>query len=444
MSIYLFSYLIHADASKIIRSAYGGQKEYSDLSTEALVMWNQWNDDLKTIDEDKANGLKNGDKVWMNNGVLMCSDRTELTDFEKASAAKSNVAGQPPAVLTTIDPQDLAEAKMRGISHGLAPFAKDAAGILDTTGGVIAADKACLLALYKAKQAGAKFVLGPVAGAFSSFIYAKGDAKQVIGIKTADGKTHEATTVIMACGGWTPSLVPEMDGLCETTAGSVALFKIPADSPLRQKYSYDNFPAWMFKQREGADGGLYGFPVDHNGVMKIGYRGIKYTNPVRQSDGKDRSVPRTRWSVDEPITDLPAKAHEVIKRFVDNYMPDLGAEGIDIWMSRLCWYTDSYDNHYVIDRVPGLEGVMCATGGSGHAFKFLPNLGKWVADVLEQKDMDRALAKAWQWRAMKEDEKPTNVLMLGRGDSRTLDNTVLVSVDAVENPVAEMEKLSVS
>lgn len=407
-------------------------------------MWNEWNEDLKTIDEDKANGLTKDDKVWMNNGVLMCSDRTELTDFEKASAANANLPGQPRSVLTTIDTDDLAEAKKRGISNSLAPFAKQAAGILDTTGGVIAADKACLLALYKAKQAGVKFVLDPIAGAFSSFVYKEGDTKVVCGIKTADGKTHDAATVIMACGGWTPSLVPEMDGLCETTAGSVALFKIPADSPLRTKYSYENFPAWMFKQREGADGGLYGFPVDHNGVMKIGYRGIKYTNPVTQADGKDRSVPRTRWSIDEAITDLPVKAHQVIKRFVDNYMPDLGAAGIDIWMSRLCWYTDSYDNHYVIDRVPGLDGVMCATGGSGHAFKFLPNLGKWVADVLEQKDMDRALVKAWQWRSLKRDEKPTNVLMLGREDSRTLKNTELICVDAAEDPVAGMKKLSLA
>ncbi|KAK6910423.1 hypothetical protein I203_104455 [Kwoniella mangroviensis CBS 8507] len=45
----------------------------------------------------------------------------------------------------------------------------------------------------------------------------------------------------------------------------------------------------------------------------------------------------------------------------------------------MCWYTDSVDNSFVIDYVPGYnKGLFVASGGSGHGFKFLPVLGKHV------------------------------------------------------------------
>ncbi|OAA38967.1 FAD dependent oxidoreductase [Beauveria brongniartii RCEF 3172] len=416
-----------ADASKIIRSAYGGQKEYTDLSSEAIILWNKWNEEIKTIEENDL-GLSQKDLIWKNNGVLMCTDQKILSDFEKASAKNANPPGQEKVALITNEAKDREIAKSKGLEHALNPFAKETVGILDTTGGVVVADKACCFALYKARKLGVKFILGSEAGTFSSLLRVEAKGK-VSGIKTADGKEHPAHTVIMACGGWTPSLVPELDGLCETTAGSVVLYKIPEGSPLRQRFSHANFPAFMFKQREGVDGGLYGFPVDHNGILKVGYRGIKYTNPVSQSDGKDRSVPRTRWTGETAISDLPEKAYQVISNFVKTYLPALAEEKVPVAMSRLCWYTDSFDNHYLIDRVPGIEGLVCVTGGSGHAFKYLPNIGKWVVSILEGKDQDQPLVKAWKWRSLKEEQTPVNKLMLGRTDERTLANTKLISAE---------------
>ncbi|OAA80335.1 FAD dependent oxidoreductase [Akanthomyces lecanii RCEF 1005] len=416
------------DASKIIRSAYGGQKEYTDLSSEAIVLWNKWNEEIKSIGSENDLGLSRNDSIWINNGVLMCTDQKVLSDFEKASAKNANPPGQQKVALITNEAEDVEIAKSKGFEYALIPFAKEIVGVLDTTGGVVVADKACCFALYKAKKLGVKFVLGAEAGTFSSLLRVE-DTGKVSGIKTADGTEHRAETVIMACGGWTPSLIPELDGLCETTAGSVVLYKIPEESPLRQKLSHANFPAFMFKQREGVDGGLYGFPVDHNGVLKIGYRGIKYTNPVAQGDGKDRSVPRTRWTGDTAITDIPEKSYEVISKFVETYLPALVEEKIPVAMSRLCWYTDSFDNHYLIDRVPGIEGLACVTGGSGHAFKYLPNIGKWVVNILEGKDQDEALVKAWKWRSLKEGQTPINKLMLGRMEDRTLENTKLISAE---------------
>ena len=48
-------------------------------------------------------------------------------------------------------------------------------------------------------------------------------------------------------------------------------------------------------------------------------------------------------------------------------------------------YNDSADEDWVIGYHPVTEGLMFATTGNGHAFKFLPNVGRLVADALEHK-----------------------------------------------------------
>jgi sarcosine oxidase/L-pipecolate oxidase len=347
-------------------------------------------------------------------------------------------AGHHGTQLINNEQQDIKLASQKGLDFALQPFGKDVLGVLDTTGGYVLADKACRFALHKATRLGVNFVLGPKAGLFTSFTYGPSSSTRriVTGITTADGKSHTAALTIICCGGWTPSLLPSLDSLCETTTGSVFMLHIPESSPLRKRFHQSRFPSWQFNMRDhGAQGGLYGFPVDEHGILKIGYRGTKYTNPQAQSDGQERSVPVTKWSSDNSstssnstITQVPQQAHQVITKFLDEYLPELGNSGIHISETRLCWYTDSFDNHYVIDRVPEHEGLMCATGGSGHAFKFLPNIGNWVVDVIEGVGLDRPAVKAWRWRALQDGEEPINQLMEGSKGERSLWNVPLVSV----------------
>jgi hypothetical protein len=57
-------------------------------------------------------------------------------------------------------------------------------------------------------------------GTLESFAHSKSKLNEVTGAQTADGVHHVAVLTIVAAGGWTPTLVPELDGLCETTGGS--------------------------------------------------------------------------------------------------------------------------------------------------------------------------------------------------------------------------------
>jgi sarcosine oxidase / L-pipecolate oxidase len=217
--------------------------------------------------------LTSADKVYINNGTLAFTDKDELPAFELETIRNMEAAGLGGTQLVSMNPEHVEAAERRGLAYGIDPFGrkergKSNVGVLDTTGGVVVADKACRFALHKARKLGVKFVFDATAGAFESFWY--DSAGKVIGVKMQNGDQHRGDKVVMACGGWTPSLMPQLDGLCETTAGSVIMLKIPLESPLFDRFAPERFPSWMWKLWDGAEGGLYGFPRDDKGWMKIG------------------------------------------------------------------------------------------------------------------------------------------------------------------------------
>ncbi|KAF4952812.1 hypothetical protein FSARC_12554, partial [Fusarium sarcochroum] len=229
-----------ADINKIIRSAYGSQKVYQDLSLEAIESWKSWSEELLHDDAAIPPGMTARDSLWINNGDLSCTDENVLPPFERATIESMEHSGFPDTQLVNNNTHHLDLAEKKGLTPHMQPFAKKLLGVLDTTGGVTLADKACRFAMHKAKRSGVQFVLGQTAGKVISII--QGSDGRVLGISTADGKTHHAALTIVACGGWTPSLIPELDGFAETTAGSVVIFKLPKD--LRERFSPSRFPAW--------------------------------------------------------------------------------------------------------------------------------------------------------------------------------------------------------
>lgn len=51
----------------------------------------------------------------------------------------------------------------------------------------------------------------------------------------------------------------------------------------------------------------------------------------------------------------------------------------------MCYYSDSPDSHWVIDYHPSLPSLLIASGGSGHAYKFLPVIGELIHARLENR-----------------------------------------------------------
>jgi sarcosine oxidase/L-pipecolate oxidase len=46
--------------------------------------------------------------------------------------------------------------------------------------------------------------------------------------------------------------------------------------------------------------------------------------------------------------------------------------------TRMCFYSESHNEDWIIDLFPGLQGLVVVSGDSGHGFKFLPIMGQLV------------------------------------------------------------------
>jgi len=62
---------------------------------------------------------------------------------------------------------------------------------------------------------------------------------------------------------------------------------------------------------------------------------------------------------------------------------------------KLCWFSDISDSEYRIDFVPDSDrSLIILSGASGHGFKMMPVLGRWVLDVLRNGEQK---LPPWQW-----------------------------------------------
>ncbi|KIJ36772.1 hypothetical protein M422DRAFT_34130, partial [Sphaerobolus stellatus SS14] len=391
-----------ADLNKILRASYGNRAEYQRLAYAAREEWKRWNNELRMIrKEDLPDGLEGVGDLYTECGFLRLSDSPIHPLSEKELAGLSNLEKQFPEYrlknYIISDSSEEERARTDGWGHVLDSMNWSGTGVLDATAGYVRADKACVWLAKKARQAGVQFIEGNSKGNVVNLklvesLESLSDSKIVEGVMTADGVFHPADLVIIAAGGWTPYLVPDTRKLLETTAGSIISIQLP---PLQErpdlwdKYSGKNWPVVS----QGHDAQVYSLP-QIDGMIKIGYRGTKFTNYVSLPDNTRISVPVTAYTTPSQ-THVPAQAIQEIKEFIRRHFPDLVTLGISY--TRLCWYTDSIDNDFLIDYVPGYHKTLfVASGGSGHGFKFAPVLGQHVLDSLREQETD--LTKIWRWR----------------------------------------------
>ncbi|KAL1723076.1 FAD dependent oxidoreductase-domain-containing protein [Schizophyllum commune] len=389
-----------ADVNKIFRASYGKEVGYQKLAFEARDIWMQWNKDLaSTPREDLPEALSPGMTIFHECGVVRIPHHptAPVTEFEKEGMKTLSDEQRYKHYILSSE-EDKQRAKDAGLLDRLTVFKWDGDGVLDMTGGYTVADKACAYAQYLCTKAGVKFVFGE-AGKVVNLVKEGG---KVVGVKTADGQTHRADLVILACGGWTPSLLPEVCDRLETTAGSVVQIQLPPKDErpdLWDKLSPERSVVWTkgFNDAKAAPrANIYGFPRTEDGIIKIGYRGIKFTNFVDHplAPGLRISYPKTKYTA-EKESRVPVISIEVVKDTIKEILPDLAEHG-KIVDTRLCWYCDSLDNNFLVDYVPQYgDSLAVVSGGSGHMFKFLPVLGKHVLDVLSHKDTE--YTRLWKW-----------------------------------------------
>jgi sarcosine oxidase len=109
-------------------------------------------------------------------------------------------------------------------------------------------------------------------------------------------------------------------------------------------------------------GHFYQFPVWHVPGFKIGlYHHLQET-------GTADALSREPTAADEAIL------REGLARFFP------GANG-DLLAARACLFTNTPDEHFIIDTLPGFPEVVVASPCSGHGYKFASVVGEILADL---------------------------------------------------------------
>ncbi|KAI9663357.1 MAG: hypothetical protein M1831_002641 [Alyxoria varia] len=260
-----------------------------------------------------------------------------------------------------------------------------------------------------------------VRAAAERFYQNKG-TKRVKGVSTSAGEVLAADLMIVATGAWTPTLV-ETGGIASARGQCVAYVDITKDEAERLK----NLPVhlnlssgcFVFPPTKRADGGGW--------EIKVARHSYGYSNPVDippRTVGKLIRTEITRVSVPSFPDTLPPRDEKMLLDFLASALPILRKAESDSTSehassthglshrrirSRMCWYLDTHSGDYLVCPHPQFPGsLFLATGGSGHAFKFLPALGRHIVDVLDgtdEKENGGAWTRRWAWpERQKEDE----------------------------------------
>jgi glycine/D-amino acid oxidase-like deaminating enzyme len=192
---------------------------------------------------------------------------------------------------------------------------------------------------------------------------------RVQGIRTTRGESLVADCVVITAGAWTPRLLPELAPFLTPTAHPIYHFRPPS----KRLYTEQLFPVFT---ADISATGWYGFPLNRDGILKVSQhdKGWKM----------DPSTSRNAVPGDEAL----------LRQFLEETFPTLAP--LPVVEKRLCFYCDTKDEHFWIDRDPRREGLVVAAGDSGHAFKFAPILGRIIGDVVE--DRPSPLRQRFRWR----------------------------------------------
>jgi sarcosine oxidase len=220
--------------------------------------------------------------------------------------------------------------------------------VFQPDGGFIASERAIVAAANLAMDAGA------IIRAREAIIEFAPLAGGGVRVRT-DRANYEAGRLVVAAGAWIGELVPALKSLAVPERQVLAWFrpKVPAH------YRLGAFPVSNLKSDVGH---FYQFPVWNVPGFKIGlyhHLGEK---------GAAETLSR------EPN----ARDEAALRRGVQNFFPDADGETLAL---RTCMFTNTPDEHFVIDHMPGFPEVIVASPCSGHGFKFSSAIGEILADM---------------------------------------------------------------
>jgi sarcosine oxidase len=332
------------DITKAVRMDYGRDELYMRMAEDSLEGWDRWN-------------ARWGEPLYHEDGFLFLSSvPMEPGGFEHDSFVLLRKRGHRPERL------DAAAIAARHPDWAPGRYVD---GYFNPRAGWAESGRVVERLAAEARSAGVEIVEG------TGFARLLDEGSRVRGVETSDGRAIEADVVIVAAGAWTPFLLPHLVDVMEVVGQPVLHFG-PSDPARFRPPRFRPFAADLQAK------GWYGFPATRAGIVKIAHHGRGI--PIHPD------APRVVGPEHEPR----------FRAFLNDAIPPLA--DAPLVGSRLCLYCDTWDGNFWIDHDPDREGLVVASGGSGHGFKFAPVLGAVIADVVERRENPYAPRFAWRAR----------------------------------------------
>lgn len=310
--------------SRIIRLAYAEHPDYVPLLTRAYALWRELERDA-------------GEQLLVITGGI-----------DAGSASSATITGSLAACALHAlvhERLDAGEVSRRFPGYRLAP---DMCAVYQADAGLLLPERCVVAHAKRARSHGAEIHTRERILRWS----AEDHGVRVL----TDRAEYRARRLLVTAGAWTRTLVPALDAVA-VPERQVMLWTQP-----RTPAAFDPkvFPVFNMEAEEGR---FYGFPSYGGAGFKIG----KYHHRRERVENPD-ALDRTCGAVDE----------RVLRAGVARYFPD--ADGPALGM-KACMFTNSPDEHFIIDVLPGFPHVAVAAGFSGHGFKFCSVVGEIMADL---------------------------------------------------------------
>ena len=176
----------------------------------------------------------------------------------------------------------------------------------------------------------------------------------------SEGETYSAGRLIVTAGSWAKTLL-QMTGLDLplTTLRCQLNFMAPADM---KPFESEGCPVWIAHVSKRFPETVYGIPSHDGSGFKIAFHG----GPAMLHPSQVNYAP-------------DASNVEALRPFMRAHIP--GIARAPVRESRICLYTITPDEHFIVDAHPAHKHVVIGAGFSGHGFKFGTMIGKMLTDI---------------------------------------------------------------
>ncbi|MGA3038936.1 MAG: N-methyl-L-tryptophan oxidase [Vulcanimicrobiaceae bacterium] len=310
--------------SRIIRQTYFLDARYVTLAKRAYELWRE-------LESQTGESLMN-----ITGGLMLSTRDNNIVDGALESARQHGLAHE------LLERHEL--AKRFPAIH----FRDGEVALFEPTAGFVRPE-ACIGAhLRHAIESGAQARFGTSATRYEA-------TSNGVRVWTSEGDVIDADRLIVTAGAWLGRIASDL-GLPLVVERQVMHWFEPATSHGAE--ALQSLPIFIVGRDEGR---VYGFPYVPGEGLKIAfYRSFVPTDP----DRVDRFVPA------EEVTP--------IRTFLEGLIPGAGTTYI---RSKVCLYTLTPDEHFIIGLHPAHPSVVIAGGFSGHGFKFCSVVGEIVADL---------------------------------------------------------------